>query len=606
MRSKSPAPSGRFQFPPGTFPLWRPFQVVFEPPTDQGTTTSLIPEDLTTLDPKAIAKLETDLMKRGKRLADAPASGETNAELKDVVDALGKVRGEVVRREEETATHEAEKAELLAILNPPEAETEAPEEPETPEEEPEDPEVPEAPIVEAIAAAATPPPVRTRPRAPSVADIPRAAIRPESRPRLEADKPTVTLTAAGDIPGFSAGMPIEEKDIGRAFAEKAHALLASGRGSASVVSMRIEYPEERQLSPRETSGSIMEKVDAITASGARTRGLSVNGPSALVAAGGLCAPTQADYTFFRLGTPRRPVRDSLVRFGADRGGIRFIASPHLSDVAPGVSTWTHQTDAAWHSGLPTKPFVTVACGQETVVQVDAIPLALVIGNFNRMTFPELFEEWWNRANTQWARYADSVLLTQIAASCTATTTAQDLGFSRDLLVHLGTAADGYRSRNRMEPNDIVQVLTPFWVIGSMRADFARQHPGDDAVAKADAEIRGYFAASNIEPTFYLDSPTTGINQVFTAQGAGPLEGYPATAQSFMFAPGSFLHLDGGVLDLGTEIRDWTLDQQNQVAAFMESLEAVAYKGLEALAVPVRVCNNGWTAAAQSTAACGGS
>ncbi|MFN2592877.1 MAG: major capsid protein, partial [Candidatus Dormibacteria bacterium] len=318
------------------------------------------------------------------------------------------------------------------------------------------------------------------------------------------------------------------------------------------------------------------------------------------------APVEADYTFFRLGTPRRPVRDGLVRFGAGRGGIRFIASPHLSDVAPGVSTWTHQTDAAWTPGAATKPFVTVSCGSEIVVQVDFIPLAMVIGNFNRMTFPELWEEWWNRAQVQWARYADSLLLTRLAALCTTATPAQDLGFSRDALVHLGTAGDGYRSRNRMEPDEIIQVFAPFWLLGSMRRDMARQHPVDDAIAKADAEILGYLAKDNIEPVFYLDSPTTGANQVFTAQGSGPLEGYPATAQCFMFAPGSFLHLDGGELNLGTEIRDWTLDQQNQVAAFVETAENVAFKGLEALAIPIRVCNNGWTAAAVATAACSGS
>lgn len=589
--------------------MWRPFSVVYAPPDDAGTTTSLIPEDLTTLDPKAIAKLETDLMKRGKRLADAPASGETNAELKDVVDALGKVRGEVVRREEETATHEAEKAELIAILNP-EAETD-PEEPETPaepEEDPEDPEAPEAPTVEAIAAAATPAPVRTRPRAPSVADIPRAAIRPESRPRLEAEQPTVTLTAAGDIPGFSAGMPIEEKDIGRAFAEKSWHLMRDGHGTANVVTMRVDYPEERRVRPSDTSVGVMEKVEAVTASGARTRGLSIHKdtPKALVAAGGLCAPVAVDYSLMTLGTARRPVRDALVRFGAERGGIRFIAPPHLSDVAGGVSTWTHQTDAAWHTGLATKPFVTVTCGSEVVVQVDAIVLAMVVGNFDRMTFPEHFDAWWELAQVQFGRYADSVLLTQIAALSTATTAQQDLGAARDILVHLATAAAGYRSRNRMETDAILQVLLPSWTRDIMRADLTRQHPGDSAVAMADQEINGYLAASNLEPTFYLDSPTTGTNQVFTSQGVGPLEGFPSKVQAFMFSPGTFLHLDGGELNLGTEIRDWTLTQSNQVAAFLETLEAVAMHGVEALQISFTACPNGWTAAAQSTAACGGS
>ena len=325
-----------------------------------------------------------------------------------------------------------------------------------------------------------------------------------------------------------------------------------------------------------------------------------------MAAGGLCAPVAVDYSLMTLGTPRRPVRDALVRFGAERGGIRFITPPKLSDVAPGVSLWTHQTDAAWTTGSATKPYVIVKCGVETVVQVDAIVLGMVVGNFDRMTFPEHFAAWWQLAQVQFARFADGRLLDQIATASTATTSAQDLGAARDILVHLGTAAAGYRSRNRMEDDEILQVLLPFWARDIMRADFTRQHPGDEAVQLADSEIDGYLAASNLEPTWYLDGPSTGTPQIFTSQGAGQLEGFPAKLQAWMFSPGSFLHLDGGVLDLGTEIRDWTLDQQNNVAAFLESFEAVAFHGVESLGLSMVVCDNGWTAAAQSTPACGGS
>lgn len=608
------ASSGRFQFPPGTFPLWRPFQVVFAPPDDTPTTTQpLIPEDLTALDAKTLAKTEADLLKRGNRLKDQAASGETVAELREVVEALGKVRTEVTRRADESAQHEAEKQELLSALEPvaPAAETDPDAPEEEPSAEPEPEEKPEAPTVEAVAAAATPAqPVRTRPRAPSVADIPKNAVRPESRPNLAPAQPQVTLTAGGDIPGFSAGMPIKEEDIGRAFAEKANSLLASGHegSSANVLTMRIEYPEERQLSPRDPATAIEEQIHAVTASAARTRGLTANQgtPKALVAAGGLCAPVAVDYSLMTLGTPRRPVRDALVRFGAERGGIRFITPPKLSDVAPGVSLWTNTTDAAWTTGAATKPYVVVTCGVETVVKVDAIVLGMVIGNFTRMTFPEQFAAWWELAQVQFARFADSRLLDLIATGSTATTAAQDLGAARDILVHLATAAAGYRSRNRMETDEILQVLLPSWTRDIMRADFTRQSPGDEAVAMADGEIDGYLAASNLEPTFYLDSPSTGVSQNFTSQGVGPLEGFPSKVQAFMFAPGTFLHLDGGELNLGTEIRDWTLDQQNNVAAFLETFESVAMHGVEALKLSFTACPNGWTSAPQTLPACGGS
>lgn len=613
--------SSAFRFPPGsTFPLYRPFAVCLAPPDDSGDGPQpLIPDDLTALDPKALARAEADLVKRGVRLKDAPASAEVVADLKAVVEALGKVRTETARRAEESAQHEAEKAELLSALEPAaqedpdddgdDLEDESTESPAEPTAVPEPPAAPAAP--DAIAAAATP--VRVKPRAPSVRNIPAGAIPPANQPKADPQqRARVSITAAGDVPGFSAGMPVDEGEIGRAFADKAWAMLRGApqtkdySASGSVVSVRVDYPEDRALHPADTTVATMEKVEAITASGNRRQGLSVKGPNAIVAAGGLCAPVAVDYSLMTLGTPRRPVRDALVRFGAERGGIRFIAPPHLSDVAPGISLWTHQTDAAWTTGAATKPYVVVTCGTETVVQVDAITLGIVVGNFDRQTFPEHFAAWYKLAQVYFGRFADSRLLDQIATASIATTAAQDLGAARDILVHLGTAAAGYRNRNRMEDDEILQVLLPAWTRDIMRADFTRQHPGDEAVQLADSEIDGYLAASNLEPTWYLDSPNTGVSQIFTSQGAGPLEGFPAKLQAFMFSPGSFLHLDGGVLDLGVEIRDWTLDQQNRVAGFVESFEAVAYHGVEALQLNLSICPNGWTAAAFATPACGGS
>lgn len=604
-----------FRFPAGSpFPLWRPFQVCLAPDDDKpgAEPQPLVPEDLTALDQKTLARTEADLLKKGKRLQDAPASAETVAELREVVGALGKVRAEVTRRAEEAAQHEDEKAALLAELEPAAvADVEDPEGTEPAEGETEGTEgepaetAPAAPEPVGIAASADPAPVpvRTRPRAPSVRDIPANAIRPEHRPRLEAPRSKVTITASGDVPGFSAGMALDESELGKAFADKAWSMLRGApksrdySTSSSVVSIGVEYPEERTLRDNDTTTSNMAKIEAVTASGARKRGLTAKGPNAIVAAGGLCAPVAVDYSLMTLGTPARPVKDALVRFGAERGGLRFITPPHLSDVAPGVSLWTHQTDAAWTTGMPTKPFVIVTCGTETVVQVDAITLGIVVGNFDRMTFPEHFAAWYKLAQVYFGRFADSHLLDQIATASVATNTTQDLGAARDILVHLGTAAAGYRSRNRMETDEILQVLLPAWTRDLMRADFTRQHPGDEAVQLADGEINGYLAASNLEPTWYLDGPNTGVNQIFTSQGAGSLEGFPGTVQAFMFAPGSFLHLDGGMLDLGVEIRDFTLDLQNRVGGFLETFEAVAYHGVEALQVNMRVCPSGGTSAA---------
>jgi hypothetical protein len=411
------------------------------------------------------------------------------------------------------------------------------------------------------------------------------------------------------VPGISAGSDVPEDAMGLAFAEKASALLAgAGRGHASgkVLRMSIEYPEDRHISTRDSSSASEAKVQAITASANRHGGLSFHGPDALVAAGGLCAPAEVDYTLQTIATASRPVRDAMTRFGADRGALRFILPPHLSDVVSGISSWPESTDAAWTPGSPGKPFVTLTCGQEELVEVGAVVMSAVNGNFNARFFPEQWEAWYTLMLAQHARLADSLLLDGIKAASVATTTGRVLGTARDTLVHLGTAADGYRNRNRMDKDAILQALLPETLLGQMRSDFTRQQPGDNAVALADNEILGYLANYNIEPNWYKDSPSTGVSQLFSDQGVGELEGYPSVVQAALFAPGSFLFLDGGTTDLGVEIRDFSLDQTNRVAAFMESFEATAFHGVESLWISMPVCDNGETSAAVVPLACGGS
>jgi hypothetical protein len=52
----------------------------------------------------------------------------------------------------------------------------------------------------------------------------------------------------------------------------------------------------------------------------------------------------------------------------------------------------------------------------------------------------------------------------------------------------------------------------------------------------------------------------------------------------MFAPGTWLFLDGDRLDLGAELRDSTLNASNNVESFMESFEGVARVGVESLQI----------------------
>src|SRR5690606_13858666 len=73
---------------------------------------------------------------------------------------------------------------------------------------------------------------------------------------------------------------------------------------------------------------------------------------------------------------------------------------------------------------------------------------------------------------------------------------------------------------------------------------------------------------------------------------GPLTDFPDEARAAIFVDGGVFRLDGGEINLGTEIRDHDLNRQNKLAAFSESFEAPVVRSCDskALTIPVTICD----------------
>lgn len=425
-------------------------------------------------------------------------------------------------------------------------------------------------------------------RRPSIADV--SARRPDSgRPRGREPSSSVLLAAGGDLADQPTGARLEPTEFARAWRDGVAQFRRTGRtGSYRMATARAEYPEELRLGMDADENT--RRIRAVTDR------LAEQDMDALVAAGGLCAPTAPRYDVFGVGTDRRPIRDGLPRFQADRGGIRFIAPPSLASVntdtdgtyAAGDDTavvlWTEATDTS--PGSNVKPVQTIACGSETEVTVDAIPLRMQFGNFQAKANPEHVAEWWRLGRVAHARVAEDRLWDRMAALSTAVTTGQQLGAARDALENLDQAAVSYRSRHRMDPEAPMVAVVPDWLVGLIRADLTRQSPGDQTLGVTRDQIAAYLRARDLEPIFAADG------QEFGAQAAGALNGWPLTLEAIVFPPGTFIHLDGGELDFGTEIRDTTMLDTNDVQGFYESFEGVARVGVESLHVTMTVCPDG--------------
>lgn len=407
----------------------------------------------------------------------------------------------------------------------------------------------------------------------------------DRRPMAQVEESRTAITAGADIPGVAAGSTLSNaNEVAEAFVKRLDTLrrVNGGDGEQTIVaSIVTEYDESRQLFG--TGDQNWEKMVA-----ARDE------QQALVASGGVGTPFPVKYDIFGFGTDARPVKNSLPKFQADRGGIRFVKPPVLSSYADAVGIWTNQNDidAADNDGSGTdtvKNVLVVSGAQEVSAGLDAVTVQLQIGNLLSRAYPELVARHNELALIQHAREAELNLLAKINAASTQVTTSGVIGVARDFLVNVRRAAAAYRSRHRISPDTRLQAIIPSWIVEAMASDLVLNMPGDNNLDAGRAEINALLAKVNVSLVESLDQNTFG------AQSAGALLEFPDSFTWFLFSEGSFLFLDGGTLDLGI-VRDSALVGTNDYRMFVETFEGLAFVGIESLAITSTVAVNGTAAA----------
>lgn len=389
------------------------------------------------------------------------------------------------------------------------------------------------------------------------------------RPRSNDPKPAGSSSVSG-------------ADLASRLQHAARDLAFSRRGGrALVASYAIEYPEDRRLTS-DDAGRNRARIDSLVA--------SIGDFDAIVAAGGLCAPTDVRYEIDVLANLERPIRDALVRVAAPRGGIQFSAPPRLAQIDGAVNRYTEAQDASG-AEYP-KSIQRVVCPDYDEVTVDAITSRLEAGNFQRKFNSEQVDAWWALALTAQARLAENTLWDGIADNSTAVVTgldaATELGTARRLLRAVALAVEGLRDRHRLPDSKAIRAIAPRSLRANIREDLAAQVPGDNRYAVADAEIAEFFSRRGVVVTW---SPDAG-GQVIGNQAAGALNPWPDIVELLLFPEGTHAFLDGGELNFGLEIRDSSLNEQNDVEMFTETFEATAKFGAESLALSVDICASG--------------
>lgn len=320
----------------------------------------------------------------------------------------------------------------------------------------------------------------------------------------------------------------------------------------------------------------------------------------LVASGEFCTPQTQLYDFFRLAVPIRDVEDALPTAQAPRGGIRYIQANCEIGCPDGIGTYTY--DPATPGGPDSedpdfeKPCCRVTCPEIAESLVEAITQCTVFDNLQYRTFPELIEDFMADVAIQFTLKKQRYYLDQIDAASTATNGIGSYGAVRSLFYDWMIAAVAYRKRQHMPRNAPLQIFAPDWALDVVKADlFNDGDEGLNYLNVPDSLVTEGLRSRNLDVTWYYDDPTSfiGQNPLFNAQAGAKaaLNDFPSEVVSFMFAPGTFVKLDGGTLDLGL-VRDHTLNRSNDFAMFMEEWLGFAMLGCESIRIDSLVCPSG--------------
>lgn len=569
-----------------------------------------IPEDLSTVED--LDTLASNIKAEAERLAeDADPSEETLAEIERLLTSFTAVKAEKKAR----ADAEAERTERLKGAldsfndDEPAAEPEAPAEPETPAEPAEAAAAPEA--VETAAVAPTPPaeapaeaPSSTQEAAvtdptpaPSVTVLKGAAAEAPT-PRVESPAaPAAGLVASGGFPDKAEGESIDRMELAKAIVSKRHTMsMGSGLNGERISVGRAASEGDFFLTgSQEANFAVIDRIR-------KDHAAKVNSETALVAAGGVCAPLEPNYDFFRLAQEMNPVEQALPTANASRGGIRFISPPDFRDASGGVRITTEEQDAAGYVGqdlpdpatnnTPVKPCVRVVCPPVEECRVDAISQCVTFGNLNYRVFPEQVNAFLDDLAVIFTETKEIFYLDAIDAASTEVTFAPSYSATRGITYTLLAAAANYRRRHHMAPDATLELFLPSWVVEFLKVDLINDHSmGLGFLGAGQAQVAQVFATMDLDITWYYDS-ATGAGQAFNqAQAEGELNPFPSSVVAYLYAPGTFVRLDGGTLDVGL-VRDSILNGTNDLQLFSEEWLQVCMVGLESLRIEISLCPDG--------------
>jgi len=552
----------------------------------------VIPEDIESLDNDALSEAVDGAFAAGRALAAIPDEEITDDQVvrlgalyefhTKAADALSARRAEAEDRANRLS------ASRTAFSAAPEEEEEDKGEEAEEVEEPVEEEVVEEPAVEEEPPA-KPAPAPAEPT--DTASARRSFASRAARKTPDAQKkapmpeaPRASLTAAADVPSFSAGQKFSNlneaaKAIGVSLNNlpKGAPKGTHARNGAVVITLPDNKFNQNEYRGRD------EEMLLAAASESRLEGGS------LVAAGGWGAPSETLMDFCGGETTEGLI--SLPEVTITRGGVQYTKGPSFDDVLGATEGFWDMTEAVAEAGTEEKTSLRPELPDFVEKRLDAVGVMIEAGLLLRKGWPEVIERYTELALVAHQYKLHAKTIAQIAAYTGAPVNVPNgFGNALDVLHILDVVAYGERQRNALGENQTLEVVLPRWVKGVLKADLSNR-TGVDFLNVTDQQINGWFAARNLRVQWLAYWQNVDVTT------AGIATKYPANVDAFMYPAGTFVRGTSDVITLDTVYDSVNLKKNDYVHLFTEQGTVVTNPCNTGRAIRIPLAANGRTGAA---------
>jgi hypothetical protein len=403
------------------------------------------------------------------------------------------------------------------------------------------------------------------------------------------------VRAAGDVPGFVAGVGMDWNAVGTAVDRRLRGYNESqyvhaNRGGRHLREQHgvavINKPFDPSLVASGNDPMMMDDLLHRAMDESRLPGGS------LLASGGWCAPSETIYTLCELES--RDGLFSIPEIGIARGGINWTLGPNFADLFAETSfcyTEAEDIDGDYDgAGGGSKPCFRVDCPDFTEARLDLCGLCIQAGLLQQRGYPEVIARTVRGSLIAHDHRMSAKLINAIVTGSTAVTMpAGQAGTTAPLLTAIELQVEHYRYTTRISRGTTLEAVFPFWVHGAVRSDLALRL-GVDLLDVSDARIDGWFRSRGINPQFVYNW------QDINGTAPGSFTQWPTTVKFLLYSAGTWVKGGGDVITMDTIYDSTLLGTNDFTALFTEEGWLVAKMCHDSRVVTVSVCSDGSTAA----------